>query len=107
MAFDVLASRFARSIVRKLMGIKLSNAESNRFPWSCSLSTVTMMSELDRARLLDGQRAIFLRFDSPDSFVVLAGLQERIVTREEWIALPTFLDPPAGTAPRHTTHRAT
>jgi hypothetical protein len=65
------------------------------------------MSELDRACLLDGQRTIFLRFSSPDSFVVLAGLEERIVTREEWIALPTFLDPPAGPVPRHTSDRAT
>jgi hypothetical protein len=65
------------------------------------------MSELDRACLLDGQRAIFLRFDSPDRFVVLAGLEERVVTREEWIALPTFLDPPAGPPPRHTRDRAT
>jgi hypothetical protein len=37
---------------------------------------------------------IFLRFDAPDRFVVLAGLEERIVTREQWLALPTFCDPP-------------
>jgi hypothetical protein len=61
------------------------------------------MSDLDRARLLDDQRAIFLRFDTPDRFVVLAGLRERVVTREEWLALPTFIDPPAGTG--HYSHQ--
>jgi hypothetical protein len=63
------------------------------------------MSELDRACLLDGYRAIFLRFDTPDRFVVLAGPEERIVTREEWLALPTFCDPsppePISPLPRH------
>jgi hypothetical protein len=65
------------------------------------------MSELDRACLLDGQRAIFLRFDSPDRFVVLVGLEERVVTREEWTSLPTFIDPPAGPAPANTRDQAT
>lgn len=52
------------------------------------------MPELDRACLLDGQRAIFLGFNGPDRFVILAGLEERLVTREQWMALPTFVEPP-------------
>jgi hypothetical protein len=75
---------------------------SNAAPFSME----AIMSDLDRACLLDGQRAIFVSFDGPNRFIVLVGLEERIVTRDQWMALPTFLDPRSDHSPPVPTTRS-